>query len=282
MTGFIIIDKAEGASSAKEVAKIKKLTGLPCGHMGTLDPLATGVLPVAIGNASRLFDYFLKKTKTYVAAFQFGTDSDTLDITGNITRSGGYVPTVDEIKSVIPFFIGDIMQTPPKYSAKNIDGKRGYELARAGVEFELPPKKVTVHSIKLLDKTDSNTYTFEIECGGGTYIRSLARDIGKSLSTCAVMSALRRTKSGIFSIENSVKSEDLTAENISDFIIPTQSVLPFDAIYCGGNQQKRLLNGCSATTDKEDGVYKLFLDDGSFYGLCEVKLSNIKVKTKLC
>lgn len=282
MTGFVNVNKAAGASSAKEVAVIRKLTGKPCGHMGTLDPLATGVLPVAVGNASRLFDYFLTKRKTYIATFLFGKDSDTLDIMGEWLQEDGPIPSEEEILSVLPRFEGEILQIPPRYSAKNVNGRRGYQLAREGVEFSLPSKKVTVHRIRLLEKVDPVSYRFEIECGGGTYIRSLARDIAKELGTCAVMSALQRTKSGIFDLEHSVETEILNAGNVRDYLIPTDSVLPYDSVKVEGKRQQRLLNGCTIETDKEDGIYKLYLEDGLFYGLVEVGQSTLKVRTKLC
>ncbi|MDE6598203.1 MAG: tRNA pseudouridine(55) synthase TruB [Clostridia bacterium] len=282
MTGFIVVDKAEGASSAQEVNIIKRLAKTPCGHMGTLDPMASGVLPVAIGNAARLFDYFLNKDKTYIASFEFGTDSDTLDTTGKILAAGGKVPSGDEILSVLPKLCGEVMQIPPKYSAKCVNGKRGYQLAREGKDFNLPPKKVKIHSIKLLEKQSENTFSFEINCGGGTYIRSIARDMGKMLSTCAVMSSLVRTESGCFNLNNSVKTKDLTADNINGFIIATESVLPFASIYPTEDEAKRLFNGLSIRTNLSDGIYKIFFTDGSFYGLAEVKETNLKVRTKLC
>lgn len=282
MTGFITVDKAAGVSSACEVNLIKRLSGTPCGHMGTLDPMASGVLPVAIGNAARLFDYFLEKKKTYVANFEFGTDSDTLDTTGNIISANGVVPSADEIMRALPSLCGEVLQIPPKFSAKNINGKRGYQLARAGVEFSLPPKKVNIYSIKLLKQISKNTFSFEIECGGGTYIRSIARDLGKKLETCAVMSALVRTKSGCFTLENAVRTSRLTAENLSDFIIATNSVLPFESIYPDKNDAKKLFNGLSVPCELSDGIYKIYFTDGSFYGLAEAKFSKLKVRTKLC
>lgn len=282
MTGFITVNKAAGASSAHEVNIIKRLTGVPCGHMGTLDPMASGVLPVALGNAARLFDYFLDKRKTYLADFEFGTDSDTLDTTGNIIKRGGTVPSVKDIAEALPRLCGEVMQIPPNYSAKNIDGKRGYQLARAGVEFCLPPKKVKIYSIKLIKQTAENTFSFAIECGGGTYIRSIARDLGKELNTCAVMSALVRTESGCFTLENSVKTSRLTAENYSDFIIATDSVLPFGSIYPDKADAKKLFNGLSVPCALSDGIYKIYFTDGSFYGLAEAKFSKLKVRTKLC
>lgn len=282
MTGFIVVDKEQGASSAREVNIIKRLLNTPCGHMGTLDPMATGVLPVAIGNAARLFDYFLDKRKTYVADFRFGVDSDTLDTTGEMRLNAGYLPTNSQIKAVLHEFVGEINQLPPKYSAKNINGRRGYELARLGVEFELQPKKVNIYSIDLISQTEEDTFRFKIECGSGTYIRSIARDLGTRLNTCAVMSALVREKSGIFSLGNSVKTRSLTADNIKNFIIPTESVLPFESITPSEQEAKKLFNGLSVSCEKTDGTYKIFTCDGSFYGLAEVRQSVLKVGKKLC
>ena len=279
MTGFIIIDKKTGVSSAREVNIIKKLTQTPCGHMGTLDPMASGVLPVAIGNAARLFDYFLDKRKIYEAQFVFGSDSNTLD---KISKSDGYVPSEDEIERVLPEFCGEIMQVPPKYSAKNVKGKRGYQLARAGIDFELPPKKVNIYSVKLKGRVSEDSFSFIIECGGGTYIRSVARDLGERLGTCAIMSSLKRIQSGVFTLENAVQSEKLTAENIEKHIIKTESVLPYESIKPSETEAKKLFNGLTVQSSLTDGIYKIFRTDGSFYGLAEVKHNILKVRTKLC
>lgn len=282
MTGFLNINKVQGASSAQEVNKIKRLTNIPCGHMGTLDPMAAGVLPVAVGNAARLFDYFLDKRKTYIAKFRFGVDSDTLDTTGQMRESAGYVPTDCQIEEVLTEFTGQISQVPPRYSAKNVSGKRGYQLAREGIEFELQPKTVSIYSIKLLEQTAGDEFSFEIECGGGTYIRSIARDLAKRLNTFAVMSSLIRTKSGIFCIENAVQTQTLTAENIKDYIIPTESVLPFESIKPNAQDAKKLFNGLSVHCGYADGIYKIYGVDGSFYGLAEVSQSVLRVRKKLC
>lgn len=281
MNGFICVNKAAGESSAREVSRIKKLAATPCGHMGTLDPMADGVLPVAIGKSARLFDYFLNKSKEYIATFRFGTDSDTLDITGNTVLRGD-IPDEKEIIKVLPSFTGEIMQVPPKFSAKNVGGKRGYQLARAGVEFELPPKKVSIYSIDLLGKCSETDYKFRIVCGGGTYIRSLARDVAIACGAYAVMSALTRTASGPFKIENSVKTSELTAENFLDFVIPADSLLPFGDYFCDDETALKLFNGVEAECELSDGIYKIYAPDGSFYGLAEVRQTKIKVRTKLC
>lgn len=284
--GFFNVNKPSGLVSSTVVNKIKWLTGVPCGHMGTLDPLACGVLPVGVGNATRLFDYFLNKEKEYIAEFTFGVDSDTLDSTGNLI-CGGQVPDEREIAAVLPSFLGDIMQVPPKYSAKNVNGKRGYDLARAGVEFELSPKQVHIYGMELLGKAQDKADTFrvKIRCGGGTYIRSLARDIAAALDTKAVMSALTRTQSGCFQLDNAVDFErfqnDPTLEELEEYLIPTQDVLPFGDLVLTEKQSQNLFNGQRVAVENGDGLYKIYRD-GSFYGVAEVKNGLAKAERKLC
>ena len=261
------------------MAKIKRLTGQPCGHLGTLDPLANGVLPVGIGNANRLFNYFLNKEKEYIARFKFGETSDTLDSTGEIVK-GGNVPSEAEIMEILPDFLGEISQVPPKYSAKSVGGRRGYALARAGVEFELAPKRVRVDCFEFLGRgEEENEFVFKIRCGAGTYIRSLARDVAAALDTQGLMSALTRTKSGCFTLENAVSPDELTEENIESYIIPTESVLPLPRLSVGENN--RVFTGIKTAADAADGEYKLYRGD-TFYGLAEVKNGMFWAVTKLC
>ncbi|MBE7079541.1 MAG: tRNA pseudouridine(55) synthase TruB [Clostridiales bacterium] len=284
--GFFNVDKPSGMTSSTVVNKIKWLTGVPCGHMGTLDPLASGVLPVGVGNATRLFNYFLDKEKEYIAEFTFGVDSDTLDSTGELIY-GGQVPSEKEIESVLPAFFGDILQVPPKYSAKNVNGRRGYDLARAGVDFELPPKKVHIYGIELLGRAEDkeNAFRFKIRCGGGTYIRSLARDIAAALETKAVMSALRRTQSGCFllseAIPFSILESDPSVAALEELIIPTERVLPIPDLLLTEKNAGRLFNGQRVATEEEDGLYKIY-KDGVFYGIAEVKNGLAKAEIKLC
>lgn len=282
--GFFNVDKPSGTLSSTVVNKLKWLSGTPCGHMGTLDPLASGVLPVGVGNATRLFDYFLEKEKEYIARFTFGVDSDTLDSTGVLVR-GGHVPDEKELEDVLPTFLGDIMQIPPKYSAKNVNGKRGYDLARAGVEFELAPKKVSIYGMELMGRIDESTYEIKIRCGGGTYIRSIARDVAAALGTKGIMSALHRTKSGIFTVENavpfSVFEEDPPLEILERYLIPTEQVLPFETLCLQAKQEERLYHGQLVAVDAADGLYKIY-QNKSFYGIAEVKVGRAKAKTKLC
>ena len=284
--GFFNVNKPSGIVSSTVVNKLKWLTGVPCGHMGTLDPLASGVLPVGVGNATRLFDYFLNKEKEYIAEFTFGVDSDTLDSTGALVY-GGRIPTGEEISAILPTFFGDIMQIPPKYSAKNVNGQRGYDLARAGIEFELPPKQVHIYNMELLGAVadKENTYQIKIRCGGGTYIRSLARDIAAALGTKAVMSALNRTQSGCFLLEKAIDFEvlqnDPSLEELEKYLIPTQDVLPFEDLILTESQTQKLLNGQRVGVENQDGLYKIYRD-GGFYGVAEVKNGLAKAEIKLC
>ncbi len=283
-SSFFNVDKPSGIVSSAVVNKLKWLTGMPCGHMGTLDPLASGVLPVGAGNATRLFDYFLEKEKEYIAEFTFGVSSDTLDSTGELIL-GGRIPSEKEIADVLPTMCGEVMQLPPKYSAKNVGGKRGYELARAGIDFELAPKKIVIHDMSVLGQVNETTFRVKIRCGGGTYIRSIGRDLAEALGTNAVMSALRRTQSGIFTEDNaipfSVLEADPTPEELEKYIIPTESVLSYPTLTATEKQRIKLLNGMTVAAETEDGLYKFYNEDGSFYGIAEVKAGWAKLKTKL-
>lgn len=277
MTGFVNVYKPEGMGSTKVVGRVKYLLKTPCGHMGTLDPLACGVLPVGIGNAARLFDYFLQKEKRYSARFVFGATTDTLDREGEIVR-GGRVPSADEIVSALPAFNGEIMQTPPRYSAVSVNGRRGYDLARSGQDFELSAKKVRIASFTLREQTAPDEFAFDIVCGGGTYIRSLARDLAEALGTKGYMSYLCRTASGVFTCETSVPFDSLTAENIRDYIIPTDSVLPFPVLE---NADERIFHGVGVRTACADGLYKLYRGE-EFYGIARVADGVARSEKKLC
>ena len=277
MTGFINIYKEKGVGSTFVVNRIKRLTKTSAGHMGTLDPLASGVLPVASGNAARLFDYFLRKEKTYLARFRFGITTDTLDEEGE-KISGGRVPGEAEINAALPAFFGEIEQVPPKYSAVSVGGRRGYELARAGADFNLQAKKVRILSFECTGQTAPDEYAFEIVCGGGTYIRSLARDLAVALGTQGYMSALERTASGVFTKEGAVTLNELTPENIAEHLVPTESVLPYPVLE---GADARIFNGVAVECTLADGLYKLYRER-EFYGLARVVNGYAKAEKKLC
>ncbi|GHV00194.1 hypothetical protein FACS1894211_07000 [Clostridia bacterium] len=202
--GFFNVYKEKGMTSAAAVGKLKRILrqkGL--GHMGTLDPMAEGVLPIAAGRpATKMFDLLRAKKKEYAAEFTFGILTDTLDTTGKITAEGGHVPSEAEIRAVLPRFLGRISQLPPDYSAKSVGGVRAYDLARRGAETNLKPVEIKIYEYELTGNKGGGVFGFRILCGGGTYIRALARDLGTALGTHCVMSALTRTKSGCFTVED--------------------------------------------------------------------------------
>lgn len=222
MTGFVNFLKPPKMTSAQAVALIKKLSGgQKCGHMGTLDPFACGVLPIALGKAAKLFDYFVQKEKVYRAVFKFGVQTDTYDLDGNIIKTDNKKITLEQINRILPDFVGTISQLPPEYSAKRINGKRAYELARSGQDVNLKPVEVKIYKISAQELAD-NEFIFDITCSGGTYIRSICRDIAQKLDTCAVMTCLIRQASGCFTLENAKTLQELE-DNFT--ITPCKDVL---------------------------------------------------------
>lgn len=278
MKGFINIIKPEGMSSAYAVSQVKKKLKSTCGHMGTLDPMASGVLPIGIGKTSRMFDYLLDKTKTYVAEFEFGYTTDTLDVTGEVTDRTSVVPTKEQIQAVLPKFVGEIDQIPPKYSAKCIDGKRGYQLARQGVEFELAPKKVKVLSFEYDGQTGENKHRFIIKCQGGTYIRSLARDVAFAVNSLGVMASLQRSQSGVFTLQNGVTVEEF--KNSSDplsYILPSDCAVDFPKAVLTERQAEKILNGVFDNLGYADGLYRVY-NGQEFWGIGKAENGVLKIK----
>ena len=278
MKGIIVVDKPSNISSNKVVSIVKKLTGEKAGHMGTLDPLASGVLPVCIGKATRLFDYFLKKRKTYLAEFTFGYMTDTLDCEGKVVAEGGRIPDRDEIIKVCSNMLGEINQVPPMYSAKSVNGVRAYELARKGVRIDLKPKLINIYKF-LLTEYNGARCAFEIECSSGTYIRSICRDLAVTMGTYATMTALRRVRSGPFSIEKSVSLDCLNIDTIIKNLINIDSVIDLDTIELDDVDYIRFLHGLKIATD-EIGNYKIKHND-EVVAIAEAKDGIIHIKTNL-
>lgn len=210
MVGIVNVYKPSGVTSFKIVSKLKKIYNTKkVGHLGTLDPMAEGVLPVAINKATKLFDYYLKKDKEYIATFKAGEETDTLDTEGDVVLKCDKKVDYEEFKKAMQQFVGEIEQTPPKYSAVKINGKRAYELARGGQEFEIKPRKVMIYSLTALPQESENLFSVKIHCSSGTYIRSLGRDIFHSLNNVCTMVKLVRTKSGNFTIDNAKTIEEI-------------------------------------------------------------------------
>ena len=276
MRGILLVNKRQGWTSFDAVNFCKRVFNTrEVGHLGTLDPMATGVLAVTVGSANKLFDMFLNKTKTYVAEFTFGYSTDTLDAEGQIENKCDIVPTLEQIEAVLPNFLGEIEQIPPKYSAKKIGGKKAYDLAREGKEFELKPSKVTIHNLKILDYSNG-VLTLEIECGAGTYIRSLGRDIATSLNTLATMTSLVRTKLGGWNIKDCIDIKDNTNEFIQSKLLPIDSVFNNLSTLDNVDIVSRLLNGQTVIADILDGDYRLYKDN-EFVAIATAKDKHIKM-----
>lgn len=276
MRGIILVNKRQGWTSFDAVNFCKRVFNTrEVGHLGTLDPMATGVLAVTVGSANKLFDMFLNKTKTYVAEFTFGYSTDTLDAEGQIDNKCDIVPTLEQIEAVLPNFLGEIEQMPPKYSAKKIGGKKAYDLAREGKEFELKPSKVTIHNLKILDY-GNGVLKLEIECGAGTYIRSLGRDIALKLNTLATMTSLVRTKLGGWNIEDCIDIKDNTNEFIQSKLLPIDSVFNNLSTLDNVDIVGRLLNGQTVIVDILDGDYRLYKDN-EFVAIATAKDKHIKM-----
>lgn len=204
MQGIVCVNKEKGWTSFDVVKKIKRIFNTSkVGHLGTLDPMAEGVLPVAIGKATKLFDLYLHKTKEYIAEFEFGYETDSLDLEGTIINRSKIIPTKEQVGNALPKFIGKQMQVPPKYSAIKINGRRAYDLARKDIDFSPEAKEIEIHNISCLEQVSQSKFKFQIECSAGTYIRSIARDLARELNTVATMTALSRTRAGSFDITTS-------------------------------------------------------------------------------
>lgn len=246
MQGLLLINKPEGITSFGVVAKIKKLLGEKrVGHTGTLDPMATGVLPILIGRSTVLSNALLDANKEYVAEIKLGVTTDTLDKTGNITESKPVSFKIDEIQKILSSFLGKQLQVPPMFSALKKDGVRLYDLAREGKTVERKAREIEIFSLELLDYSeDISTIKIKVLCSKGTYIRSLAADIGEKLGTVAMLTALERTKTAGFSLEECVKLEDLTEENIAEFLQSSEkAVMGYPFVNISPAQANRFCNG---------------------------------------
>jgi len=228
--GLILVDKPTGPTSHKVVSIVRRETGVrKVGHAGTLDPRASGVLVLCMGAATRLSEYLSTASKRYEAVIRFGASTKTYDAEGDAVRITGAVPTEEGIKAILPEFTGKIEQVPPPYSAIKIKGKKAYELARAGKEFDLAARDVTIYKMALVEYRPPDL-VLEIECSAGTYIRSLAHDLGEQLGTGAHLANLRRTKVGHFTIEDCVSLRKLESGFIDgtwdEYLRPAVDALP--------------------------------------------------------
>ena len=227
MDGLVIIDKEEGITSQAVVSRVKRLFGVAkAGHTGTLDPMATGVLPVLVGRGVKASEFMLTSDKHYVATLLLGVTTDTEDVTGEVLTESDIIPTEEEVLAAISSFVGPYMQTPPMYSALKIGGKKLCDLARDGITVEREPREVHIYSIEA-KKLSEREYTLDVKCSKGTYIRTLCADIGQKLGVGGVMKALRRATASGFTLEDAHTLEEIekmSAEEREALILPTEKI----------------------------------------------------------
>ncbi len=278
-SGIINVLKPAGMSSNYVLTKIKKQLNIKkVGHLGTLDPLGTGVLPVCVGKATRLFDYYLNKDKVYRTIFVFGKTTDTLDSEGQITNQNDIVVNRQDLQRILPEFIGKQNQMPPVYSAKKVNGKKAYELARENKEVVLKPKQVEIYNINLIEEINKNTFLLEVHCSSGTYIRSLARDMANRLNTFGYMGAIIRIKSGDYLIENSVKIDNITAKSI----IPIKNILEnTEKVVLKFDLYDKIVNGIEVMVEICNKQNVSIVCKDRIIGIGDIVNGKIKLKTFL-
>lgn len=274
-SGIVLVNKPTGISSNKVVNIVKhSLKAKKCGHLGTLDLEGEGLLPVTVNGATKLFDYFLNKTKTYETVFIFGFETDTLDTSGEVIKRKECHIQKSDVEKAIKSMIGKYAQMPPLYSAKKVDGKIAYKEARKGNSVELKPKQIEIYDFKLLEEISDNVFKFSITCSSGTYIRSVCRDLAEKLSTYGSMQCILRTKCGMFDIKDAYSLEDV--KNGSFKMISCESVFDYSKMSLSDEVVLKLLNGQQIKTNAENGKYKLYNQEG-FVGVGEVENNLLKL-----
>ena len=251
--GWLVLDKPYDMTSTAALGAAKRLfNAAKAGHGGTLDPLATGVLPIAFGEATKTVQYVMEGEKAYRFTVRWGEERDTDDAEGEVAATSDRRPTREEIEAVIPGFIGEISQLPPKFSAIKVRGERAYDLARDGEEVELKPRLVLIHDLRLVDMPDENTAVFEAETGKGAYVRALARDMGRELGCLGHIAALTRTRVGPFRLEDAISLEkleelrhkDAGREALREVLLPVETALDdIPALAVDRNQATRIVRG---------------------------------------
>ncbi|MBD5403284.1 tRNA pseudouridine(55) synthase TruB [bacterium] len=281
MFGFLNIYKPKGMTSHDVVAQLRRITKIKqIGHTGTLDPFAVGVLPVCIGKATRLIEY-LKDDKEYLATVQFGKTTDSYDLDGNVVSTFDKKVSIEEIKSALKSFEGEIEQLPPIYSAIKVNGKKLYEYARKGEDVEIKPRKVFISKIELKDFDESaQSAKVLVACSKGTYIRSIAHDLGQSLGCGGYLNSLERTKAGEFLSEHSIKLEDISDKSIvGSNIINPLDILDFPKYEMNEIEAERVLHGISLQNKGfKDSDIVILIYSGRIYAVGITEKNKIIVK----
>lgn len=281
MNGIILVDKPCGWTSHDVVGKLRGiLRERRIGHSGTLDPMATGLLVVFAGRATRAVEFAEADSKEYIAGLRLGVSTDTQDTTGNVLNTCETLPSKDELIAATNGFLGEISQIPPMYSAIKMNGKKLYELARRGEIVERSPRKVTISRLELVGE-DKCDYILDIHCSKGTYIRTLCSDIGDKLGCGGCMSSLRRVKAGVFSITQAHTMEQIQAAadlgGLDGIIIPVDTLFTDKPkLTVNEFEEKKLRNGNTIKIKSADGTYRVYSESGEFLLLAEVKDNLLK------
>ena len=267
MDGILIINKPKQYTSHDVVAKVKKICGEKVGHTGTLDPMATGVLPLLIGKGTELSKYLINHDKTYIATIQLGKKTDTLDSEGSILEErlvDGKLLNKENVQRILECQIGKQIQTPPIYSAIKVNGKKLYEYARKGVEVEIPKREIEIYNIELLDINEKDkTIEFRVHCSKGTYIRTLCENIAEKLGTIGYMKELNRVQVGQFNLNQAITVEELekNKENekfLNQHLITVQNFFEkYPIVELKEEKLKLFLNGVQLTNNNDDGLYQI-------------------------
>ncbi|WP_135080789.1 tRNA pseudouridine(55) synthase TruB [Terasakiella sp. SH-1] len=280
--GWLIIDKPLEISSNNVVGKVRWLTkAQKVGHGGTLDPLASGILPLAFGEATKTVSYVMDGTKTYRFEVTWGESRTTDDAEGEVSATSDVRPTEEDIRAVLSNFVGAIEQVPPKYSAIKINGQRAYKLAREDQDVEIKPRTVQINRLELIECPDANRAVFEVDCGKGTYVRSLGRDIALKLGTVGYISILRRTKVGPFDEKSAISldsvEEIVHSDALFESLLAIETVLDdISALALGEEETRKIRQGMSLKKDMADTETIRLMSEGKLVALAQVENGLIK------
>lgn len=282
--GFLNLNKPPGMTSHDAVNLVRKIFSTrKVGHAGTLDPQACGVLPVAVNRATKFIEYLADCDKSYRAEILFGTATDSGDLEGKIiARAENFImPTLDDLNAALKFFVGEIEQTPPKFSAIKINGRKAYDLARKNLAFEMPTRRVKIFRLQIV-KLDENSATIDVDCGKGTYIRSLAIDLGARLNLPATLKNLVRTRVGDFYLSDALTFDD--AKKIgADCLVPIENCLNHLPTFDLPNHRvKAFLNGLPTTVHAADEKFLRIVCDGKFLGVGRIEHGNLRSSKIFC
>ena len=283
INGILIVNKEQNFTSHDVVAVMRKILGTKkVGHTGTLDPQATGVLPICVGKGTKVSDMLTCSDKEYIARVRLGITTDTEDIWGEVlTKTDCSHITEDMVGDAAKKFVGEISQTPPMYSAVKVGGKKLYEYARSGIEIERKSRTVTIHSIDISD-FENGEFSMRVSCSKGTYIRTLCADIGNTLGVGATMTALVRTKSAMFNLDSAKTLDEIRAiaenDDVKSLIIPTDAVFAdLPEIHLDGKRTAQILNGMFLNVNFADDQYRVYGSEGDFLCVGNVENGILKI-----